>query len=141
MRNGSISGFGLGVNLGGDGSIVEGLRVFGGPGTSSLGIAATGIVRGNTVVDVMGPLAFGVGISATGIVAGNYVVGSRESQYQIGQSSTVIGNTAIHGVGFEATGFVVSCPSNVTDNTAINNPFGNIVLNGDGCNNTNNVAP
>jgi hypothetical protein len=140
VRNGSISGFGLGVNLGGDGSIVEGLRVFGGPGTSSLGIAATGVVRGNTVVFVNAPLAFGIGISATGIVAGNYVIGSRDSQYQIGQGSTVIGNTALGGGFTEPTGFVVSCPSNVTDNTAINNRF-NIVLNGDGCNNTNNVAP
>jgi hypothetical protein len=48
VRNGSISGFGgAGVDLGSaDGSIVEGLRVFNGP---ALGIAARGIVKGNTV--------------------------------------------------------------------------------------------
>ena len=45
VRNGSNSGFGFGVSLGGDGSIVEGLRVSGGPGASDLGIFATGIVR------------------------------------------------------------------------------------------------
>ena len=46
VRNGSIPpGFSNGVSLAGDSSIVEGLRVSG-PGT--LGIAATGIVRGNT---------------------------------------------------------------------------------------------
>jgi hypothetical protein len=48
----------------------------------------------------------------------------------VGQGSTVIG-----------VGLVVGCPSNVTDNTAVNNPGGNLVLNGTGCNNTNNVAP
>ena len=37
-------------------------------------------------------------------------------------------------------GIVVDCPSNVTDNTAINNPERNLIL-GEGCNNTNNVAP
>jgi hypothetical protein len=35
----------------------------------------------------------------------------------------------------------VSCPSNVTDNTAINNAAKNLVLNGTGRNNTNNAAP
>jgi hypothetical protein len=52
---GPADGFGVGVNLGGDGSIVEGLRVFGGPlGNlqNTLGIAAKGIVKGNTVVGI-----------------------------------------------------------------------------------------
>ena len=37
VRNGSISGFTVGVDLAGDGSIVEGLRVIGVPGPSALG--------------------------------------------------------------------------------------------------------
>ena len=37
-------------------------------------------------------------------------------------------------------GISVQCPSNVTDNTAVNNGT-NLFLQGDGCNNTNNVAP
>jgi hypothetical protein len=138
VRNGSISGFGVGVNLEGDGSIVEGLRVFGGPGTSELGIAATGIVKNNTVVGIVsgggGPLA--TGISASGIVTGNYVTRNRFAGIQVGQGSTVIGNTATDNLGF---GIRVSCPANVTDNTAVNNDI-NLGI-GTGCNNTNNVAP
>ena len=49
VRNGSISGFFAGVGLGGEDSIVEGLRVSG-PCPCSLGIGATGIVKGNTVI-------------------------------------------------------------------------------------------
>src|ERR1700730_17742903 len=52
VRNGSISGFTDGVNLPGKGSIVEGLRVFEG---DAVGIAANGIVKGNTVIDFNGP--------------------------------------------------------------------------------------
>lgn len=49
---------------------------------------------------------------------------------------TVISNTATNnGVGISAT-----CPANLTDNTAVGNAT-NLVLNGSGCNNTNNVAP
>ena len=55
---------------------------------------------------------------------------------QIGQGSTVIGNTADASI---QVGFSVSCPSNVTNNTAVNAPT-NLVLNGTGCNDTNNVA-
>jgi hypothetical protein len=140
VRNGSISGFGNGVGLGGDGSVVEGLRVFGGP--SSVGIAARGIVKGNTVEGFAGPsfARGGPGIDATGIVTGNYV-SFNETGIDVGQGSTVIGNTVTNNI---VRGILVSCPSNVTDNTAVNN-FGsnnvNLVLEGEGCNNTNNVAP
>jgi hypothetical protein len=59
----------------------------------------------------------------------------------VGQGSTVIGNTATNNLDL-GPGISVDCPSNVTDNTAVNNgPNGNLVLNGNGCNNTNNVAP
>jgi hypothetical protein len=37
-------------------------------------------------------------------------------------------------------GILVECPSNVTNNTAVGNGT-NLQLNGQGCNNTNNVAP
>ena len=57
---------------------------------------------------------------------------------RVGQGSTVIGNTVTDTTGI---GLFVSCPSNVTNNTPVNNAGGNLVLNGDGCNNTNNVAP
>jgi hypothetical protein len=149
--NGSISNVGIGVILGFD-SIVEGLHV--GPffadaisahgivkgnivsgGDRGFGIAASGIVTGNTV-EV--PNRGGPGIAATGTVTGNVVTGGGpfSDGIAIGQGSTVIGNT----VTGARVGLSVSCPSNVTNNTAVNNGT-NLVLNGDGCNNTNNVAP
>jgi hypothetical protein len=140
VRNGSLSGFTNDVDLSAaHASIVEGLRVFEG---LNHGIIANGIVKGNIAFGVgFGPPA-GPAIVATGIVTGNFVTGSRNVGIGIGQGSTVIGNTA---TGNFREGFVVSCPSNLTDNTAVNNntiPHGaTLVLNGDGCNDTNNVAP
>jgi hypothetical protein len=142
VRNGSIAGFSGGVALGGGGSIVEGLRVFGSgcPCTSGIGVAS-GIVKGNTVLDIAGFPGQGVGIGATGIVTGNYVTASRVAEYEVGQGSTVIDNTAVGVPPAIGIGFLVSCPSNVTNNTAVNNGRGNLVLLGEGCNNANNVAP
>jgi hypothetical protein len=151
VRNGSISGFGTGValvgseeELGRGSSVVEGLRVFG-VGLAQGGIFAIGIVKGNTVVDIGGVSGKGIGISATGIVTGNYVTNTGLSGMTIGAGSTVIGNTVTDSGGGVTPGIFVICPSNVTNNTAFNNPGGNIVLNvipnGNGCNDTNNVAP
>ena len=138
VRNGSISGFSSGVDLGDDGSIVEGLRVVGGASFFTvLGIAAKGIVKGNFVAEFGGSGSVpGIGIDATGTVASNYVLNGGFAGIRIGQGSTVIGNTIMDAF----SGLVVDCPSNLTDNTAVNNGT-NLVLNGDGCNNTNNVAP
>ena len=140
VRNGSIAGFLSGVDLGGEGSIVEGLRVSG-RFRSFLGIGAVGIVKGNTVFDFSGVPGQGTGISASGVVTGNYVF-SNGTGMSISVGSTVIGNTSVNNLsGFG--GIVVNCPSNVTDNTAVNNVNlgSNLVLQGEGCTNTNNVAP
>jgi nitrous oxidase accessory protein NosD len=140
VRNGSILDFGFGVDLSlSDGSIVEGLRVFGVAGSEG-GIFAKGIVKGNTVLGILGVVASGTGIFATGIVTGNYASGNRVAGIVVGQGSTVIGNTSTDNLD-PGIGIFVSCPSNVTDNTAINNFFTNLELSGNGCNNTNNVAP
>jgi hypothetical protein len=135
VRNGSLSGFNRGVELGNaDGSIVEGLRVVGGnTGADINGITANGIVKGNTV------MSYEVGIEATGTVTGNYAASNSDVGLFIHTGSTVIGNTATDGSHF---GLAVVCPANLTDNTAVNNTDGNlVVLSGNGCNNTNNVAP
>jgi hypothetical protein len=131
VRNGSIAGS---VDLSSaDGSIVEGLLVQeNGPSGIGTGITASGIVKGNTVGARFG---FVTGISATGTVTGNYAV-NNGTGIKIGQGSTVIGNTATHN----CEGIVAECPSNLTDNTAVDNAH-NLVLDGTGCNNTNNVAP
>jgi hypothetical protein len=139
VRNGSISDFLSGVDLtSAEGSIVEGLRIVG-PGGGAVGISAIGIVRGNTVRFIgVTPPGSGVGISATGIVTGNFATENGHGMV-IGAGSTVIGNTASFN---RVEGITVDCPSNVTDNTAVNSTpgFPNLVLNGNGCNNTNNVA-
>jgi hypothetical protein len=140
VRNGSIMGFGAGVDLGGANSIVEEVRI-GFPCPCEAGIVATGIVRSN-IVDIASAPNGSVGISATGLVSGNYVFMTRSIGMVIGQSSTVIGNTVTSTAGeVPGIGLLVACPSNVTNNTAVNNQGQNLVLNGDGCNNTNNVAP
>jgi hypothetical protein len=141
VRNGSLSA--LGVDLGSaNGSIVEGLRVFGVP---PVGIIANGIVKGNIVVGAGIGAGAGPAVITTGIVTGNYVTGSRKTGIFIGEGSTVIGNTATNNLG---TGIEVSCPSNVTDNTAVNNGGAvpppnntNLLLHGDGCHSEDNVAP
>jgi hypothetical protein len=144
VRNGSISGFNQGVVALGGGSIVEGLRLSGNNEPFATGISAAGIVKGNTVVGFVGIRGSGVGIGATGIITGNFVEGNGLGM-AIGLGSTVIGNTAVNNGSVElprgGLGITVDCPSNVTDNTAVGNPRGNLVLNGTGCNDTNNVAP
>jgi hypothetical protein len=139
VRNGSIAGFGAGVDLEGSNSIVEGVRV-GFPCPCTVGIFATGIVR-NNIVDISSVSSGLTGISATGLVSGNYVFMTRSLGMEIGQGSTVIGNTVTGTSEFPGIGLLVDCPSNVTNNTAVNNQGQNLVLNGAGCNNTNNVAP
>jgi parallel beta-helix repeat protein len=145
VRNGSISGLAVaGVDLSNaTDSIVEGLRVTGGPPGgpfgSRPGIAATGIVRGNTVTH--NQAAFYV----VGTITGNYASDNLQGIIVTSPGSTVIGNTVTDTPqsGFPGGGLVVECPSNVTNNTAINNAGGNLVLHEERgpCNNTNNVAP
>jgi hypothetical protein len=75
-------------------------------------------------------------------VTGNYVLGSRGVGIEAGQGSTVIGNNASNQSFIDSLGgIVVSCPSNVTDNT-VTGQLGaaSITLIGNGCNNTNNVV-
>jgi hypothetical protein len=159
VRNGTISGFVTGIQFirvgGTDGAIVEGLRIFGtAGGTTGLdGILVRGaVVRGNTVVCGAGP---GIGIRVvngsvtgnvveacengidafSGVVSGNSVFGGSGTGITI-EVSTAIGNTVTgYGVGIAAT-----CPSNLTDNTAVGNGT-NLVLNGTDCHSEDNLAP
>jgi hypothetical protein len=157
IQNGSISARLSGVILagrdlvGGDGNIVENLRIF----SLGDGIRAKGIVRGNTVVGgaptAVGIIASGIinnnyvtefpkggGITATGVVRGNIATGNG-SGIQVGSGSTASGNTASDsGPG---AGITAICPSNLTDNTAVNNIGGNLALIGDGCHSEDNLAP
>jgi hypothetical protein len=140
VRSGSISNVGGGVNLAfTNGSIVEGMRVScAALPTVTVGInvgqaGSTGIAMGNTVTSCTD------GIVAAGIVTGNNVIGIGSAGEGIDSDapSTVIGNTATNF----SDGFIVFCPSNVTENTAVHNSNQNFQLIGTGCSNTNNVTP
>ena len=145
VQNGSVSGFQIGIDLGSaTGSLVEKLRVFNiipitSQTTQPTGIIASGIVRSNAVFGPLTTFPVATGIFATGTLTGNYVTGNAQGML-IGRGSTVIDNTATDNQAF---GFFVTCPSNVTGNTALNNSDGNLVLETarGSCNITNNVAP
>jgi len=132
VRNGSVSNFTNGVDLGSaNGSIVEGLRVF---NNGQYGINAKGIVKGNTATENRG-----IGINAQGTLTGNFAADNGNIGIAAGLGSTVIGNTALSN---SQIGISVTCPSNLIDNTAIdNNGVANLVLNGRGCHNEDDLAP
>lgn len=150
VRNGSIFAPSGGVALDGELSIVEELRV----STMGTGISTQGIVRANTVVviaegsgtgiiasgtvtdnHVTGPTR-GTGIAAAGTLRGNTVINAAIG-IAVSAGSTVIGNTV---TGARLFGIQVACPSNLADNTAVNNAA-NLVLNGEGCHNEDTLAP
>jgi hypothetical protein len=135
VRNGSIAAVdATGVALG-DGSIVEGLQIA--VVLHGNGISANGIVRDNTIIG-SGGLGGQVGISnSTGVITHNYVAGLAGTGIDAGAGSTVIGNTSINNF----VGIIAECPVNLTDNTAVNNRDTNLILNGEGCHNEDNVAP
>jgi hypothetical protein len=130
----------------GFGIIVEGLRIF---HNRDFGVIGDGIVKGNTVFDS------GTGISVSGTVTGNNVISNKNTGIFV--FGTASGNNAsFNGTGIEAgtggntligntaygnaEGLVVVCPSNLTDNTAVNNGT-NLVLIGTDCHNEDNLAP
>jgi hypothetical protein len=131
VRNGSIQGFTAGGVILGDSAIVEGVRV----SFTGVGIRiSSGIVRGNFVEVLLN----GEGIvGGTVTVTGNFVTGSVVTGIFVGPGSSVIDNVSTNN---SVIGINVTCPSNVTNNTAVGNGI-NLELDGNGCNNTNNVAP
>jgi hypothetical protein len=133
VRNGNIVGFESGVDLlGGSGNVVEGLRVS--AERAGVGIRADGVVKDNEVS------ANGNGIIATGRVTGNVVLSLNGTTMEVTfPGSIVIGNTVLPSSQAPA-GLSVRCPANVTDNLITGNRQ-NLVLEGQGCINTNNVAP
>jgi hypothetical protein len=147
VRNGDVSNFALATNLSGT---VEGLRVT----FNNKGIfVPVGMVTGNTV-QFNDSTAIEV---ADGVVTGNLVVANgtgiiveeaavithnEVSGNKIGMDLTGTGNTVIGNVvdGNSEIGLRVGCPSNLSQNTAVGNGT-NLVLNGTGCRNDDNVIP
>src|SRR5207249_984218 len=118
---------------------------------NEIGISAVGIVRDNVAEGnrsegifstgtVTGNFAFsnGTGLVGDGTVSGNFVQGNKEVGLSVGEGSIATDNTARFN---ESVGISVACPSNLIGNTATDNPGGNLILNVQGCTNTNNLAP
>jgi hypothetical protein len=79
----------------------------------------------------------GIFVEEAGVITGNQAAGNKIGIDVKGTGSTLIGNITD---GNSEIGLRVGCASNLTQNTAVGNGT-NLVLNGNGCNNTNNVAP
>ncbi|MCE5336877.1 MAG: hypothetical protein LLG06_20045 [Desulfobacteraceae bacterium] len=154
VKNGTIRKFRHGIDVVYDNITVEGVHFF------DIVLWAVNVGRGSTVKDcyfyksgtavkmfdgegsiVSGNLAFyssdGIMVPSGGCtISGNSVYYHGGVGISAGAGSTVSNNTAIEN----GTGMSVTCPSNVFDNALTNNGT-NLVLNGEGCLSTNNVAP
>ena len=159
VRNGAFKGFDTGITATyAAGTTIE--RVVFKENTTGARVSNT-VIRDSHVVDNTSyGLALGGGSLVTGTtfsgnmfgiiggdgstISGNVLSQNSYGIYMVGSypagGSTVVNNTVN---GNSGTGVVVSCPSNVMGNTIVNNNWnqGNLALQGDGCNSTNNVAP
>lgn len=160
IRNGTVKGFGVGVSLAGPGNIVQDMHIDNNTdtgmflGTSSLveNVVAQGnqkfgivVTTASTVKDSVlrfngnNPLSVGLSAGPGSTVTGNTVWGSIGTGLFASIGSTVIGNTVLEtnpGVGMS-----IICPSNVKSNTLTGSTEGNLSLNGNNCNASENVAP
>jgi parallel beta-helix repeat protein len=101
---------------------------------ASVGIElADGIVTGNVVVANQ----TGISVQEAAVITGNSVQGNQIGIDVTGTGSTLIGNIVD---GNSKIGLRVSCPSNITDNTAVGNGT-NLLLRSASCRNEGNVAP
>ncbi len=100
VRNGTISGFSYGINLGGP--------------TSPKGGVTGAIVQNMTVYDN------GVGISTgpSSLVSGNVATGNTSEGIQTNRYSTITGNTVTSN---GSIGIGTECPSNLVGNIAVGN--------------------
>ena len=159
VRNGTVRAFAVGVSLGGNGNVVENVRIADNTDTGLFlgagSLARNLIVQGNfqfgvilstactmkdSIVRANGNSALSIGLSAGpgSTVTGNTIWANIGTGLFGSTGGTVIGNTVLDTIGL---GISVICPANILQNTATANPGGNLVLNGIGCNVDNNVAP
>jgi hypothetical protein len=137
IRNGTITGFSIGIRLVRFEQIAVEHTIVHDNANIGIWVGANSRVSGNTVsrngnsgivagLDslVTGNTAAKNGINAAGIIPGILV----------GPMSTVSGNTASDN----GQGMYVNCPSNIVGNTAVGNQFGNIIEIGSGCTRANN---
>jgi hypothetical protein len=174
VRNGTITGFAVGVGLGSTGGpVVEKVRAsdievtgIGASGGSAVSgnivsglLANNGIIAGrNSIIsgnvasnsgnvaisggdgsivsdNVVTTSDFGISAGSRSTVSGNNV-GALDGGIFVGPGSTVSGNTAHFADEGSGINISVTCPSNVIGNTVT----GDLVLNGAGCTNIDNLV-
>lgn len=159
VRNGTVRGFAVGVSLGGHGNVVEEVRIVDHSDTGLFlgagGLARNLVIQGNfhvgallstacalatSVVRANGNSAQSSGISAGpgSTITGNTIWANIGTGLSASSGSTIMGNTVLDTTG---VGMLVTCPANVVHNSATANSGGNLLLNGEGCNTVQNVAP
>jgi hypothetical protein len=141
VRNGTITGFSIGIRLLHFEQIAVEHTIVHDNANIGIWVGPNSRVIGNTVsrnanagiVAALDSLVSGNTAARNGINAGGIVPG-----ILVGPMSTVSGNTASDN----GQGMFVNCPSNIVGNTAVGNQAGNIIENGAGCTrDNNNPAP
>lgn len=157
IKNGSVTGFDVGINLPlAAGVAVSNLRIL---RNSNVGIwlGRYCSIRQNTVVDngtdgargernclvtdnVIGRNGTaGIRVETSAVISGNSLRENLSAGMVVGRGSSITQNISNYN---GASGIFVACPSNVAYNTAIDNRGeSNIKYNGSGCGNSYNVAP
>jgi hypothetical protein len=159
VRNGTVRGFAVGVSLGGNGNVIEEVRIENNTDTGlflgASSIADHLVVQGNWQYGVIlstantfknssvranGNTPASVGLSAGpgSTITGNTIWANTGTGLFGSIGGAVIGNTVSDTLG---VGISAICPGNVQQNTSLWNSSGNLVLAGDGCLAVNNVAP
>jgi len=159
IHNGTVRGFSIGVSLGGNGNLVENVRVEDNTDTGMFlgasSIADHVVVQGNwqngailstantfknSSVRANGNSSTSIGLSAGpgSTVTGNTLWKNTGTGLFGSTGGTVIGNTVTDTNG---VGVSVICPSNLQQNTSVSNLSENLTLAGDGCLLVGNIAP
>lgn len=159
VRNGTVRAFAVGVSLGGHGNVVEEVRIADNTDTGLFlgagGRAQNLVIQGNFHIGALLSTACsfttsmvranGNSVESSGLAAGpgstitgNTIWANIGTGLSASSGSTIIGNTVLDTTG---VGMSVTCPANVLQNSATTNSSGNLVLNGEGCNAAQNVAP
>lgn len=134
VRNGTIKNFEGALRLNGNTILIERVTVIRNTG---IGLFANESVKVNDSVFVGNNVGLIVGEGS--LLVGNIVsFNISDGIVTTGVGGTLINNTSRRNGGI---GILVSCPSNIVENTATGNTDVNLVLNGAGCNSNNNVAP
>jgi hypothetical protein len=131
VRNGTIRGFGIGLNLFGNTMLIERMQLIRNVGP---GLVAVENVR---VKDcIFAGNGVGADVGEGSVLIGNEFNFNTSDGLRAGEGSTIVHNSARRNGG---VGLQVTCPSNIVENTATGNTGGNLVTLGAGCSINHNI--